>query len=124
MKTDLITNVSHDLKTPLTAIITYVDLLKKEDLTEEERNKYIRILDQKANRLKILIEDLFEVSKATSKAITLNIVDVDIVSLLRQVKLELQDKIDATDLIFRWQLPEEKLFFLWTARELTGYSKI
>ena len=109
MKTDLITNVSHDLKTPLTAIITYVDLLKKEDLTEEERSKYIRILDQKANRLKILIEDLFEVSKATSKAITLNIVDVDIVSLLRQVKLELQDKIDATDLIFRWQLPEEKL---------------
>lgn len=109
MKTDLITNVSHDLKTPLTAIITYVDLLKKEDLTEEERSKYIGILDQKANRLKILIEDLFEVSKATSKAITLNIVDVDIVSLLRQVKLELQDKIDATDLIFRWQLPEEKI---------------
>ena len=62
--------------------------------------------------MKILIEDLFEVSKATSKAITLNIVDVDIVSLLRQVKLELQDKINATDLIFRWQLPEEKnLFF-------------
>ena len=109
MKTDLITNVSHDLKTPLTAIITYVDLLKKEDLTEEERSKYIGILDQKANRLKILIEDLFEVSKATSKAITLNIVDVDIVSLLRQVKLELQDNIDATDLIFRWQLPEEKI---------------
>ena len=109
MKTDLITNVSHDLKTPLTAIITYVDLLKKEDLSEEEREKYIGILDQKANRLKVLIEDLFEVSKATSKAITLNIVDVDIVSLLRQVKLELQDKIDATDLIFRWQLPEEKI---------------
>ena len=109
MKTDLITNVSHDLKTPLTAIITYVDLLKKEDLSEEEREKYIGILDQKANRLKILIEDLFEVSKATSKAITLNIVDVDIVSLLRQVKLELQDKINATDLIFRWQLPEEKI---------------
>ena len=109
MKTDLITNVSHDLKTPLTAIITYVDLLKKEDLSEEERKKYIGILDQKANRLKILIEDLFEVSKATSKAITLNIVDVDIVSLLRQVKLELQDKINATDLIFRWQLPEEKI---------------
>ena len=109
MKTDLITNVSHDLKTPLTAIITYVDLLKKEDLSEEDREKYIGILDQKANRLKVLIEDLFEVSKATSKAITLNIVDVDIVSLLRQVKLELQDKIDATDLIFRWQLPDEKI---------------
>lgn len=109
MKTDLITNVSHDLKTPLTAIITYVDLLKNKNLSEEERDKYIGILDQKANRLKILIEDLFEVSKATSRSVTLNIVDVDIVSLLRQVKLELQDKIDATDLYFRWQLPEEKV---------------
>ena len=109
MKTDLITNVSHDLKTPLTAIITYVDLLKNENLSEEDRKKYIEILDTKANRLKILIEDLFEVSKATSKTVTLNIMDVDIVSLMRQVKLELQDKIDATDLIFRWQLPEEKV---------------
>ncbi|HIX28634.1 MAG TPA: HAMP domain-containing histidine kinase [Candidatus Blautia stercoravium] len=109
MKTDLITNVSHDLKTPLTAIITYVDLLKQEDLPEEERKRYIQILDQKANRLKILIEDLFEISKATSKTVTLNIMDIDIVSLLRQVKLELQDKIDATDLVFRWQLPEEKV---------------
>lgn len=109
MKTDLITNVSHDLKTPLTAIITYVDLLKNKDLSEEDRNKYIQILDTKANRLKILIEDLFEISKATSKTVTLNIIDVDIVSLMRQVKLELQDKIDASDLIFRWQLPEEKV---------------
>ena len=109
MKTDLITNVSHDLKTPLTAIITYVDLLKNEDLSEEDRHKYIEILETKANRLKILIEDFFEVSKATSKTVTLNIMDVDIVSLMRQVKLELQDKIDATDLIFRWQLPEEKV---------------
>ena len=109
MKTDLITNVSHDLKTPLTAIITYVDLLKQKDLPEDERNRYIQILDQKANRLKFLIEDLFEISKATSKTVTLNIMDIDIVSLLRQVKLELQDKIDATDLAFRWQLPEEKV---------------
>ena len=109
MKTDLITNVSHDLKTPLTAIITYVDLLKNPDLPEEDQKKYIQILDQKANRLKLLIEDLFEISKATSKTVQLNIADVDIVSLLRQVSLELQDKIDATDLIFRWQLPEEKV---------------
>ena len=109
MKTDLITNVSHDLKTPLTAIITYVDLLKNENLSEEDRRKYTEILDTKANRLKVLIEDLFEVSKATSKTVTLNIMDVDIVSLMRQVKLELQDKIDATDLLFRWQLPEEKV---------------
>ena len=109
MKTDLITNVSHDLKTPLTAIITYVDLLKDPNLPAEDQKKYIQILDQKANRLKLLIEDLFEISKATSKTVQLNIVDVDIVSLLRQVKLELQDKIEATDLFFRWQLPEEKV---------------
>lgn len=109
MKTDLITNVSHDLKTPLTAIITYVDLLKDPNLPAEDQKKYIQILDQKANRLKLLIEDLFEISKATSKSVQLNIVDVDIVSLLRQVKLELQDKIEATDLLFRWQLPEEKV---------------
>ncbi|HJD35667.1 MAG TPA: HAMP domain-containing histidine kinase [Candidatus Blautia ornithocaccae] len=109
MKTDLITNVSHDLKTPLTAIITYVDLLKDPNLPAADQKKYIQILDQKANRLKLLIEDLFEISKATSKSVQLNIVDVDIVSLLRQVKLELQDKIEATDLLFRWQLPEEKV---------------
>ena len=109
MKTDLITNVSHDLKTPLTAIITYVDLLKDPNLPAEDQKKYIQILNQKANRLKLLIEDLFEISKATSKTVQLNIVDVDIVSLLRQVKLELQDKIEATDLLFRWQLPEEKV---------------
>ena len=109
MKTDLITNVSHDLKTPLTAIITYVDLLKDADLPKEDQKKYIQILDQKADRLKLLIEDLFEISKATSKTVQLNIADVDIASLLRQVSLELQDKIDATDLIFRWQLPEEKV---------------
>ena len=109
MKTDLITNVSHDLKTPLTAIITYVDLLKDPNLPAADQKKYIQILDQKANRLKLLIEDLFEISKATSKTVQLNIVDVDIVSLLRQVKLELQDKIEATDLLFRWQLPEEKV---------------
>lgn len=66
MKTELITNVSHDLKTPLTAITTYVELLKKKDITEEERSSYIETLERKAFRLKVLIEDLFEVSKAQS----------------------------------------------------------
>ncbi|MDD6440984.1 MAG: histidine kinase dimerization/phospho-acceptor domain-containing protein, partial [bacterium] len=66
MKTELITNVSHDLKTPLTAIITYVDLLKQEGITEEQRASYIDTLDQKSQRLKVLIEDLFEISKANS----------------------------------------------------------
>lgn len=109
MKTELITNVSHDLKTPLTAIITYVDLLKKEDITEEERKSYIATLDQKSQRLKVLIEDLFEVSKANSGTISMNFMEVDVVNLMKQVRLEMEDKIAASGLIFRWNLPEDKV---------------
>ena len=108
MKTELITNVSHDLKTPLTAIITYVDLLKKEDISEEERRSYIETLDQKSQRLKVLIEDLFEVSKAHSGNVKMNFVDVDVVSLLKQVRSEMDEQIRNSDLQFRWNLPEEK----------------
>lgn len=106
MKTELITNVSHDLKTPLTAIITYVNLLKKEGITEEERRNYIRILDQKSMRLKSLIEDLFEISKANSNNVTLHLVEVDIVSLMKQVRLE--DKIGRSQVEFRWNMPDDK----------------
>jgi len=108
MKTELITNVSHDLKTPLTAIITYVDLLKNEDITPEERADYIRILDKKSMRLKVLIEDLFEISKASSNNVTMNFSEVDIVNLLKQVRFELDDKIAESGLDFRWNLPDEK----------------
>jgi Signal transduction histidine kinase len=108
MKTELITNVSHDLKTPLTAIITYVNLLKDEK-DEEKRKDYIEVLERKSLRLKVLIEDLFEVSKASSKNVTLNIVDVDVVNLFKQVKLELEDKIAAADLDFRCTYPDEKV---------------
>ena len=111
-KSELITNVSHDLKTPLTAIITYVNLLKQPDITEEERNSYISVLDQKSMRLKVLIEDLFEVSKASSGAVTLNLGRVDIVSLLKQVRLELADKLAGCGVDFRWNLPEEKVILL------------
>ncbi|MGI5947180.1 MAG: sensor histidine kinase [Lachnospiraceae bacterium] len=109
MKTELITNVSHDLKTPLTAIITYVNLLEQEDITEEERRSYIEVLEGKSLRLKSLIEDLFEVSKANSGITPLNLVEVDIVSLLKQVRLELGDRIEASGIDFRWNLPEEKV---------------
>ena len=109
MKTELITNVSHDLKTPLTAIITYVDLLKKEDITEDERKVYVDILDKKSQRLKVLIEDLFEVSKAQSGNVQMNFMDVDVVSLMKQVKSEMEDRLEASDLTFRWNLPEEKI---------------
>lgn len=108
MKTELITNVSHDLKTPLTAIITYVDLLKKEDITQEERKIYIDTLERKSQRLKVLIEDLFEVSKASTNNITMEYKDVDIVNLLKQVRLENEDKISESTLDIRFSLPEKK----------------
>ena len=98
MKTDLISNVSHDLKTPLTAIITYADLLKDENLSDEKRKQYIETLDRKAQRLQVLIENLFEVSKATSGNITLNIENIDVVSLMKQTLFELEDKLEEASL--------------------------
>jgi signal transduction histidine kinase len=109
LKTDLISNMSHDLKTPLTAIITYVNLLKDDRATPEQRKAYIDILEQKSMRLKSLIEDLFEISKANSNNVTLNLEDVDIVSLLKEVSLELSDKIEESTIDFRWNLPDEKI---------------
>lgn len=109
MKAELITNVSHDLKTPLTAIITYVNLLKDESITPEQRREYLDTLERKSLRLKVLIEDLFEVSKATSQNITLNIVDVDIMNLVKQVAFELSDKLEASALDLRMNLTEEKV---------------
>lgn len=108
MKTELITNVSHDLKTPLTAIITYVNLLKEEK-DEEKRQDYTQVLERKSLRLKVLIEDLFEISKASSKNVTLDIMDIDVSNLFKQVKLELEDKIQGAGLELRCSYPEEKL---------------
>ncbi|MBP3609595.1 MAG: HAMP domain-containing histidine kinase [Lachnospiraceae bacterium] len=109
MKTELITNVSHDLKTPLTAIITYVDLLKNEELPAEERQKYVAVLEQKAARLKTLIEDLFEISKATSGNIQLDKVELDLVQLIQEVQLELEEEIMQSGITFKVNLPEEKV---------------
>ena len=109
MKTELISNVSHDLKTPLTAITTYVELLKKDDITEEERKEYVATLDRKSQRLKVLIEDLFEVSKASSNNITLNLMNVDIVKLMKQVVIEHKEKYDEAGLQLHWRIPEEKV---------------
>ena len=109
MKTDLISNVSHDLKTPLTAIITYADLLKDENLLDEKRKQYIETLDRKAQRLQVLIENLFEVSKATSGNITLNIENIDVVSLMKQTLFELEDKLEEASLLVRKNMPKEKV---------------
>lgn len=109
MKSELITNVSHDLKTPLTAIITYVDLLKDENVSEEKRKEYLDTLERKSLRLKVLIEDLFEVSKANSGNVTLRYMDVDICNLVKQVQLEMSDKLEAANLDVRMDLPDEKV---------------
>lgn len=109
MKTELISNVSHDLKTPLTSIITYVDLLKDTKLSEEKRELYLDTLEKKSQRLQVLIEDLFEVSKATSGNIILNKIDVDVVSLMKQTLLELDDKIKESSLIVRSNYPNGKV---------------
>lgn len=112
MKTELITNVSHDLKTPLTAITTYIELLKKEDITEEERRSYIDTLERKSLRLKVLIEDLFEVSKANSNNIVLNKMELDVVNLIKQVSIEHVDKMKERGLELKWNVPEEKVLLM------------
>lgn len=112
MKSELITNVSHDLKTPLTAITTYVDLMKEPNATEEQKQEYLEILERKSERLKVLIEDLFEISKATSGSMNLKYVEVDICSLIKQVRLEMADKLEAASLDIRMELPTERVTVL------------
>lgn len=93
LKTELITNVSHDIKTPLTSIINYVDLLKKEQLDNETAVQYIEVLDSKSQRLKTLIEDLVEASKASSGAITLHMQKINLVELIKQTIGEFEDRL-------------------------------
>lgn len=112
MRTELITNVSHDLKTPLTAIITYIDLLQEEGVTRQQRKEYLAVLERKSLRLKALIEDLFEVSKASSGNVSFHKEKVDICNLVRQVYLEYEDRAEEADLTFRFMIPEKKLFLL------------
>lgn len=109
LKTELITNVSHDLRTPLTSIITSVDLLRNADLSQEEKNKYVAVIDQKSKRLKVLIDDLFEVSKMASGNIDLKKSRIDLVQLLDQSLAELSEKIEDSSLKFVTQTDKELL---------------
>lgn len=92
LKAELITNVSHDIKTPLTSIINYVDLLKQEDIQNEKAKEYIGILDNKSQRLKKLTEDLVEASKVSTGNISLNLENINIVELIKQALGEFEDK--------------------------------
>ena len=93
MKTDLISNVSHDLKTPLTSMISYVDLLKKEGLDSPNAPEYLDIIDRKTQRLKTLTENLFEAAKASSGAIPVNMEAIDLSSLISQSLAEMEEKL-------------------------------
>ncbi|MBT2687218.1 GHKL domain-containing protein [Bacillus sp. ISL-47] len=101
LKTELITNVSHDLRTPLTSIITYTELLKSGEVSGEDRSAYLEIIDRKSKRLKVLIDDLFEVSKMASGNIELRMEKVDLVQLLQQALAEHDSAITESNLHFR-----------------------
>lgn len=110
LKTELITNVSHDIKTPLTSIINYVDLLKKEKMPNEQAEEYLNILDNKSQRLKRLTEDLVEASKASSGNIKLNIEKLNVNELLKQVSGEFEDKFKLRNLEEVMSLPEKNVY--------------
>ena len=97
-KTELITNVSHDIKTPLTSIINYVDLIKKEGISEEKVREYVEVLDRQSARLKKLIEDLLEASKASTGNVEMHMEACDAAVMISQVVGEYQDKLQAQDI--------------------------
>ena len=119
MKAELITNVSHDLKTPLTSIINYIELIKKEKNIEPDYiNDYIKVLDSKSKRLKVLIEDLFEASKASSGNLEINMDKIELRQLLRQSIGEMEEKILESNLDIRLNLPEDKVYIYADGRRM------
>lgn len=107
LKADLITNVSHDIKTPLTSIINYVDLIKRQNIQDEKVLGYLEVLEQKSQRLKTLTEDLVEASKASSGNLKLEINDIDLVEMIYQTNGEFEDKFAFRHLDLVSQLPDE-----------------
>ena len=107
MKSDLITNVSHDIKTPLTSIINYVDLMKRENPTDPKIQEYLRILDEKSQRLKVLTEDVVEASKASTGNIKLEMNDIDFVEMVQQVIGEFEEKFQEKNLTMMVHFTDE-----------------
>lgn len=110
MKTELITNVSHDIKTPLTSVINYVDLLQKEDFENETARGYLEVLDRQAKRLKKLIEDLIEASKAATGSIKFNIENVNARVLLNQSIGEFDDRLTDKNITVVTEVPEKDVY--------------
>ena len=118
LKADLITNVSHDIKTPLTSIINYVDLLKREKIQDPKIAAYLEVLDQKSQRLKTLTEDLVEASKASSGNMKLDMSDIDLVELVQQTNGEFEERFTMRRLDLVCSVPDEVLMIRADGRRL------
>ena len=118
LKADLITNVSHDLKTPLTSIISYVDLMKREDIQNPRVIEYLSVLEQKSTRLKTLTEDLVEASKASSGNVTIDFADINYNEIVEQALGEFEDKISAARLEIIPQFPDHPVMIRADGRHL------
>jgi signal transduction histidine kinase len=118
MKADLITNVSHDIKTPLTSIINYVNLLKIEPIEDKRIQEYIHILDDKSQRLKQLTEDLVEASRISSGNITLQMTKINLVELIYQTGGEFNEKFEAKDLTTITKLPKDAVVIMADGRRI------
>lgn len=118
MKADLITNVSHDIKTPLTSIINYVNLIKREDIGNERVRGYVKILDEKSQRLKQLTEDLVEASKVSSGNVKLDMQKIDIVELVCQTGGEFNEKFESKELTIVTKLPKNAVYIWADGRHL------
>ena len=118
LKADLITNVSHDIKTPLTSIINYVDLLKRENIEDERIRKYIRVLDEKSQRLKQLTFDLVEASKITSGNISIDLIKIDFCEFVKQTTGEFEDKFNEKKLNLVVNVPNDPLYIMADPRHM------
>ena len=118
LKADLITNVSHDIKTPLTSIINYVDLLKRQKIQDPKIAAYLEVLDQKSQRLKTLTEDLVEASKASSGNLKLEVSDINLVELVQQTNGEFEERFALRRLELIQTLPEEIIMIRADGRRL------
>lgn len=118
LKADLITNVSHDIKTPLTSIINYVDLLKREDINNERAKEYIEILDVKSQKLKQLTEDLVEASKISSGNISIELSKINFVELVNQTIGEFYEKLEKNSLSVIFKPQQQDMMIMADARHL------
>ncbi|WP_343208824.1 HAMP domain-containing sensor histidine kinase [Anaerolentibacter hominis] len=118
MKVELITNVSHDIKTPLTSIISYAELLSEEDGLPDHVKDYINILNSKSQRLKTIVQDVFEVSKAASGQLPVKREEIDLGKLLRQTMADMQEQINTSSVTIKSQVPEEPVMILADGQRL------